>query len=244
MDMDFTGKTVIITGAAKGSPGIGYATALLFAENHANLVAVDIDEAKLASLEKDLAAGGEKVMSRVCDVGDEARVNEVVQEAICNFGKVDILVNNAGIYKEDRTSFADSKSGAWKKKIDVNILGTMYFTHAVINNMIENQYGRIINIASVAGVYGLRNMVDYSMTKGAVIAFTKALSKETGPFGITVNAVSPGDITDTRRVSDMSFLGRSGTPQECASLICFLASDDAGYISGQNYQIDGSRRTM
>jgi 3-oxoacyl-[acyl-carrier protein] reductase len=87
-------------------------------------------------------------------------------------------------------------------------------------------------------------MVDYSMTKGAVIAFSRALSKEVGPYGITVNAVSPGNINEKSISSDMSFLGRSGSTRECAQAICFLASDEASYISGQNYQVDGSRKSM
>jgi len=239
--MNFKNKTVIVTGAARG---IGRAAAELFAESHADLIITDIGEEPLMAFEKELMAGGTKVMARLCDVRDEACVNAVVQEAIRTFGKIDVLVNNAGIYMNDRGLFAESKSDHWKTKIDVNILGTMYFTHAVINNMIENNYGKIVNLGSVAGVYGLRNMVDYSMTKGAVIAFSKALSKEVGPYGITVNAVSPGNIHESNEFPEMSFLNRSGTPRECAKVICFLASDDASYVSGQNYQVDGSRKTM
>ncbi|MDF2722512.1 MAG: hypothetical protein K0Q59_2187 [Paenibacillus sp.] len=240
--MDFTGKNVIVTGAAQG---IGRATALLFAEHQANLIITDIQEAPLRELEKELAAKGVKVMARASDVSDESSVKVTVKEALSSFGKVDALVNNAGIYKEGVTSFAESSSDYWKRKIEINILGTMYFTHAVLGSMIENSYGRIVNIGSVAGVYGLRNMTDYSMTKGAVIAFTRSLSKEVGPYGITVNAVSPGNIqADGKDRPDMSFLGRSGTTRECAQVICFLASDDASYVSGQNYQVDGSRKFM
>lgn len=239
--MDFKGKNVIVTGAAQG---IGRATAVLLAEHHANLAIVDLNEAPLLALEKELKDKGVTVMSRLCDVGDEAAVHEAVGEVMRNFGRIDALINNAGIYREGRMPFVESQSEHWKKKIDINILGTMYFTHAVLRNMIENKYGRIVNLGSVAGVYGNRSMVDYSMTKGAIISFTKALAKEVGPYGITVNTVSPGNIQETNSFPEMSFLGRSGTPQECANLICFLASDDASYISGQNYQIDGSRKSM
>ncbi len=239
--MNFKGKNIIVTGAAQG---IGRATAVLLAEHHANLVITDINQSALNDLERELKGMGAKVMAHLCDVSDETSVHEVVDAALRQYGRIDALINNAGIYKDDRKPFTESKSEHWKTKINVNILGTMYFTHAVLGNMIENKYGRIVNLGSVAGVYGLRNMVDYSMTKGAIIAFTMALSKEVGAYSITVNTVSPGNITETSSFSDMSFLERSGTPGECANLISFLASDDASYISGQNYQIDGSRKFM
>lgn len=239
--MDFKGKTAIVTGAAQG---IGRATAIRLAEHGANLVITDINFASLLELKEELESKKLTIQAYQCDVSDEANVREVVKHTVDGFGRIDILVNNAGIYTKDVTPFAESKSEYWKIKIDINILGTMYFTHVVLSSMIKNQYGRIINLGSVAGVYGLRKMVDYSMTKGAIIAFSKALSKEMGPNGITVNTVSPGNISKISVPSDMSFLGRSGTPKECANLICFLASDAASYISGQNYQIDGSRKHM
>ena len=160
------------------------------------------------------------------------------------FGGIDILVNNAGIFRAHYQPFKDQISAYWKQKIEINILGTMYCTHAVMPGMMERRYGRIINVSSVAGVYGLRNMVDYSMTKGAVIAFTKALAKELGPSNITVNAVAPGNISTYSELPELSFLGRSGTAEECANVITFLASDEASFVSGQNYQVDGCRRTM
>lgn len=239
--MDYTGKNVIVTGAAQG---IGRATAILLAEHHANLVLIDVNPSSLQELEKELKDKGAMVMARLCDVSEESGVHEVVEEALRHFGKIDALVNNAGIYREGCMHFVKSNSELWKTKIDVNILGTMYFTHAVLSHMIEHQYGRIVNLGSVAGVYGLRNMVDYSMTKGAIIAFTRALAKEVGPYGITVNAVSPGNINERTNSPEMSFLGRSGSTRECANVICFLASDEASYISGQNVQVDGSRKSM
>ncbi|MDF2722314.1 MAG: hypothetical protein K0Q59_1989 [Paenibacillus sp.] len=242
--MDFTGKTVIVTGAAQG---IGHATAILLAEHHANLVITDINEAALLELEKELTAMDVQVKAIVCDVSNEQQVGQAVAEALRRFGKIDALINNAGIYTEGVMPFVESSSDYWKRKIDINILGTMYFTHAVLGSMIKNEYGRIVNIGSVAGVYGIRKMVDYSMTKGAVIAFTHALAKEVGPYGITVNTVSPGNILakpSGKNNTELSFLGRSGTTRECANVICFLASDDASYVSGQNYQVDGSRKSM
>lgn len=239
--MDFQGKTAIITGA---SVGLGRAVARQMAAGHAALALVDIDAEKLHALCEELAATGATVYEYVCSVADEQAITDVCRDAEEKFGKVDILVNNAGIYRCDVMPFNESESAFWKKKIDVNILGTLYPTRAVVNGMIERGYGRIVNISSVAAVYGIVNMVDYSMTKGAIVGFTKALAKELTPYGITVNAVAPGTIGDESHESDFNFLGRTGTSEECANMVCFLASDDAVYISGQNYVVDGCRRRM
>jgi 3-oxoacyl-[acyl-carrier protein] reductase len=128
-------------------------------------------------------------------------------------------------------------------------MGTVYFTKAVLPSMIENSWGRIINVASVAGVYGNAMAAHYSATKGAVIAFTKALAKEVKDKGVLVNSVSPGSVSpsnvediDYTVESQLSFMGRTGSDRENANLICFLASDEASYIAGQNIQIDGCRK--
>jgi len=130
-------------------------------------------------------------------------------------------------------------------------MGTVYFTKAVVDKMIENKYGRIINVASVAGVYGNALMVPYSATKGAVISMTKALAKEVAQYNITVNSVSPGTVSPAEEKdmdyfieTETSYMGRTGSCRENADLICFLASDEAGYISGQNIQIDGCRKKL
>lgn len=128
-------------------------------------------------------------------------------------------------------------------------MGTVYFTKAALPDMITSRYGRIINVAFVAGVYGNANMVHYSATKGAVIAMTKALAKEVADKGVLVNAVSPGSVSPSENSdmdyytdSELSFMGRTGTDMGNANLICFLASDEASYISAQNIQIDGCRK--
>ena len=238
--MEFQGKTAIVTGA---SAGIGRATAIKFAEEGANLVLVDIDGEKLKAVEESVRALGANVLSFSCDIADEESVKNVVATAIERFGKVEILVNNAGIWRCWQP-FVEMPSEHWKRYIDVNILGTMYFAHEVLPDMLKHGYGRIINLGSVAGVYGNANMADYSMTKGAVIAFTKALAKEVADKGITVNCVSPGSVshTDGTEPSELAFMGRTGSHRENAELICFLASDRAAYISAQNYQIDGCRK--
>lgn len=240
--MGFTGKCALITGA---SIGIGQACAERFAELNCNLVLVARDHDRLETLRKKLSPKVD-VLAFECDVSDEEAVKKVVRESLEHFGKIEILVNNAAVWRR-WIPFAETESSMWKNYIDINILGTLYFTHEVLQNMIANGYGKIINIASVAGVYGNALQVDYSMTKGAVISFTKALAKEVADKGINVNAVSPGSVSnhqDVEEPTDLSFLGRTGTHTENANLVCFLASEEAAYIDGQNIQVDGCRKKM
>ena len=241
----FSDQTALITGAAVG---IGRACALLMAEGGANIIAVDRNAEQLAILQEELAVYQGAVLTFVCDVSDPNAVTEVVSESLKVLGKIDILVNNAGIWRCWST-FAETSIEEWKQYIDINLMGTVYFTKAVLDGMLANGYGRIINVASVAGVYGNANMAHYSATKGALIAMTKALAKEVAEKGITVNAVSPGSVSpsqnrdiDYTESSTLSFTGRTGSNRENADLICFLASRKAGYISGQNIQIDGCRK--
>ena len=243
--MNFNNKVALITGAAVG---IGRATAILLAQNGAKRVLVDINGEKLDELKKELSAYTDKVLTFVCDVGDEATVYKVVEESLNAFGKIDILINNAALWR-CWSSFLDTPTEEWKKFIDINVMGTVYFTKAVLPSMLEHSWGRIINVASVAGVYGNAMMAHYSATKGAIIAFTKALAKEVTDKGVLVNSVSPGSVSssdnyniDHTEESQLSFMGRTGSDRENANLICFLASDEASYISAQNIQIDGCRK--
>lgn len=245
--MRFAGKTAIVTGAARG---IGRAVALKFAMEGARVVAIDINTEELARLKGELEEYTKEILCFECDISDEARVNAVATEVLEKFKKVDILVNNAALWKY-HCAFIDVPTDMWKKFFDINVMGTMYVTKAFLGNMIENQYGRIINVASVAGVYGLNSMAPYSATKAAVIAMTKSLAKEVVKKGVLVNSVSPGSVSPGDNLdynsyveSPLPFMGRTGTDMENANLICFLASDEASYISGQNIQIDGCRKTM
>lgn len=235
-------RTAMITGAAVG---IGRATALHFAKQGMNLLLIDLDG---AGLEKVAAECGGDVLTYTCSVAEESAVQCAVDAAIARFGAIDILVNNAAVWRcwDD---FLHVSLDDWQRFLQINIMGTVIPTRAVLPKMLENHWGRIINVASVAGVYGNAMMTHYSATKGAVIAFTRALAKETTEHGVLVNAVSPGsvspsdedDITYTQP-SDLSFAGRTGSDAENANLIAFLASDAASYISGQNIQIDGCRK--
>ena len=238
--MCFQNQVVIITGA---SAGIGKATSIEFAKNGASVCMLDIDTEGLAEAKKEISAFGGRAAAYACDVSDEQQVCAVIKQILAEHGKIDVLVNNAGLWRSWKP-FVETTSDEWKKRIGVNILGLMYLTHEVLPSMMENAYGRIINIGSVAGVYGIVNMADYSMTKGAVSSFTKALAKELAPYGITVNNVVPGTVRNesTNIETDMCYMGRTGKLEEYAYLICFLASDKAAYISGQDYQIDGCRK--
>ena len=148
------------------------------------------------SVEKEIREFTDDVLSFCLDVSDEEAVNSSVASAIKHFGGIDILVNNAGIFR-DYEFFVESSSDKWKRYIDINILGVMYFAKAVLPAMLDKGYGRIINLGSVAGVYGKAYQACYSMTKGAVISFTSALAKEVTDKGITVNCVSPGSVSDS-----------------------------------------------
>ena len=243
--MSFEGKTAIVTGAAVG---IGRAVALQLAKEGANVVLVDINPETLAKTEQEMKEITENVLALTCDVSDNDAVLETVKAVNVRFGKTDILVNNAALWRTNGP-FSEVPIEVWKKFFDINVMGTVYFTKAVIDQMTESGYGRIINVASVAGVYGNARFAHYSATKGAVIAFTRALAKEVAEMGVTVNAVSPGSVSpadnpdiDYTQPSSLSFMGRTGSDRENADLICFLASDKASYISGQNIQIDGCRK--
>lgn len=243
--LNFKYKTVFITGAAVG---IGRATAIKFAKDGANVVLTDINADALEDVKKEIEEYTKNVLALQCDVSDEQSVYDVVKKSYDVFGKIDILVNNAALWR-CWVPFTEASADEWRKFIDVNIMGVVYCTKAVLPQMIENNYGKIINVASVAGVYGNANMVHYSATKGALIAMTKALAKEVADKGVLVNCVSPGSVSpsDNKDMnyfedSDLSFMGRTGTDMENANLICFLASDEASYISGQNIQIDGCRK--
>ena len=245
--MNFAGKTAFVTGAATG---IGRASAVKLAQNGAKVVIADINDAKLAEVKKEIEKYTKDVIAEKCDISDEIQVREAVKKSMDAFGKIDILINNAALWR-DCSSVLETSSEMWHKYFDVNVFGTVYCIKAVLPKMLENGYGKIVNVSSIAGVYGKADMAHYSATKGAVISLTKALAKEVIGSGVCVNCVSPGTVSpaenpdmDYYESDERSYAGRTGTDNENASLICFLASDDADYIVGQNIQIDGCRKIL
>ena len=245
--MKFQNKVAVVTGAAVG---IGRATAIKLAQEGARVVAMDLNGDGLASLEKEIKEIGGAVLTLSCDVSDEKAVNKAFETAKERFGPIQILINNAALWR-DASPFLETPVDMWKRYLDINVMGVVYCTRAALPDMIEAHYGRIVNIASVAGVYGNAKMVHYSATKGALISMTQALAKEVADKGITVNATSPGTVSpsdiqsyDHTQDSSMNYMGRTGSDMENANLICFLASEEASYISGQNIQIDGVRKRL
>ena len=243
--MNFKGKVAMITGAAVG---IGRATALKLAELGTKLVLLDIDDAGLSRLKAEI--GNADAMIFKCDVSDYDSIVDIVGRAQECYGRIDILVNNAAVWRCN-SSFVDTEISEWVKYLNINVLGVVRCTKAVLPGLLERGYGKIVNVASVAGVYGNANMTHYSATKGAVISMTKALAKEVTGKGICVNAVSPGSVSPSNnpdvnhtQPSELSYSGRTGSDMENANLICFLSSDEAGYISGENIQIDGCRKKL
>ncbi|MBQ9760557.1 MAG: SDR family oxidoreductase [Clostridia bacterium] len=243
--MKFANRTAVVTGAAVG---IGRAVAHKLAMEGANVVILDYNPETLEKTRVELEAYTQNVLALVCDVSDEAAVNEMFARAKARFGKIDILINNAGIWR-CWAPFMETSVEDWKRYLDINVMGTVYCTRAVLPDMLEAGYGRIVNVASVAGVYGNAKMVHYSATKGALISMTRALAKEVSDKGVLVNCVSPGSVSSSEHddpnytsPSELSFMGRTGSTMENANLICFLAGDEAAYIAGQNIQIDGCRK--
>jgi 2-hydroxycyclohexanecarboxyl-CoA dehydrogenase len=247
-DMALEGRTALVTGAAGG---IGSAISRHLALAGANVAACDLDGDAAKRIAAELAGVGKgTIAGYAMDVSDSSNVADVVAAAEAQQGPIDILVNNAGIDKIER--FIESTEDTWKKVISVNYLGTVIVTRSVLDGMIERRYGRIVNIGSDAGRVGTSGEVVYAGTKGAVIAFGKALARETATKGITINTVCPGP-TDTallKQVSDRSEgmmdalakavpMKRIGTPDDIAPAVVFFAGDGAAYITGQTLSVSG-----
>ena len=191
MDKKFSGKVALITGA---TGGLGRGLVTVFAEKGADLILLDLNEEKLAEVKETAEKYGVRAETVVCDIADEEQVNEKLSAAEKAFGKIDFLVNNAAIWR-CKSAVIDTPTEEWRRFMDINVMGTVFVTRAVLSGMIERGYGKIVNVASVAGHYGNANMAHYSATKGAVIAFSAALSKEVIGQGINVNCVSPGTVS-------------------------------------------------
>ena len=239
--MIFNNRCALITGAAAG---IGLATARNLAAHGVRLVLTDVNSDGLDKAVAELQESGADAVGFVLDVSSDEDIDRLAAGLEENDIKIDILINNAGIWRDNTGNFWETDPKSWIRRWRINVYGLMYLTRAILPGMIERRYGRIVNVASVAGIYGISGMTDYSATKGAVIAFTKSLAKETTEYGVTVNSVSPGNIGDGDKDNGLSYAGRIGSYAECAELICFVASDNASWCSGQDYRADGCRKKM
>lgn len=241
------GKVVIITG---GAGGIGTATASRFAREGCKIVVTDILGDKLNDSVEELKNSGCQVLAVKADITDLHEAESVAQAAIDEFGQIDVLANVAGgAIGAEVGPFANSRKEVWDKIINLNLYGAINCTRAVINHMLRQKSGKIVSIASAAGMVGQSGTADYSAAKAGIIGFTKALAKEVGQYGINVNAVSPGIIGTARVLAfpedfkqnniQKVFLKRLGKPEDIANIIAFLASDEASYITGENVVVDG-----
>lgn len=246
--MNVEGKIAVVTGAGQG---IGRSIALFLASHGATIVAGDIKQELADNIAAEVSALQRPALPCMVNVASLQECEALMKAAIDRFGRIDILVNNAGITR-DMVLLRMSEQ-QWDDVIAVNLKGTFNCSKAVLRYMFRQKSGRIINIASVTGAMGNPGQANYSASKAGVMGFTKAVAREYADRGITVNAVAPGFIetamTDAIPEKDREQLiaqipsKRLGTPEDVAALVCFLASDHAGYITGQVIHINGGLYT-
>lgn len=238
-------KTVLITGASKG---IGANMAIRFAEKGYNVVMNYNNSVQSAIiLQRSLKESGYSVIAYKANVRNRLEVDLMVKEAIYRFGSIGILINNAGI--SNQSLITDLSEQDWNDIIGVNLTGVFNCTQAVLPHMINQKSGKIINISSMWGEVGASCEVAYSAAKAGVIGFTKALAKEVGPSGITVNCITPGlietsmnqelTVEDITSIVEDTPMGRIGSTDDVASAALFLASDESQFITGQILGVNG-----
>jgi 3-oxoacyl-[acyl-carrier protein] reductase len=243
--MGFQDKVVVVTGASRG---IGRATALEFGRQGAAVVVNFLkDAAAAASTAREISAAGGQAAVHQADVSDYSAAEELIKYAVQEFGGLHILVNNAGITRDGLIMMMSEAD--WDVVQSTNLKSTFNCSRAAVRHMLRKHWGRVINIASVAGQIGNAGQTNYSASKAGQIGFTKALAREVASRGITVNAIAAGyietdiwaHVPEAARQAALKLipLGRTGQPEEIAKAVAFLASDDAGYITGHVLTVDG-----
>lgn len=237
-------KVALVTGSGRG---IGRAIALTLAANGADVAVSDIDGASTDVVAEEVRKLGRRSLAIICDVSDPTACKAMIDQVVGELSRLDILVNNAGITR-DRLVLG-MKDEDWDRVLDVNLKGTFHCTRAALRPMSKQRFGRIINIASIVGLTGNPGQANYAASKAGLIALTKTVAKEMASRNITANAVAPGfiqtEMTEKLRADWKEALlkqiplGRMGEPAEVASCVLFLASDQAGYITGHVLQVDG-----
>ncbi len=241
-----SGRVALVTGASRG---FGRAIALRLARAGADLVVTyRAAETQAATLADEAGRLGRRVAVLQADVADAEQVRELVRRAHRAFGRVDVLVNNAGVL--DVRPFGEQEPATWRAMVDVNVTGVLCLTHALLPSMIERRFGRIVCLASQLAHVGGEKFAVYAGTKGFLLAFTKSLAREVGPYNITVNAVCPGSIvTDMNRhiypperqvarAAELP-LRRLGEPADVAEAVLFLAAESGRFVTGQCVDVNG-----
>ncbi len=244
------GRVVVVTG---GGGGIGHATCLRFAEEGSRIAVLDRDEQAATDVVTAITRSGGDAKAYRCDITDRSRVDQTVAAVESDLGPIDTLVNNAGwdVFKP----FLSSSPEEWQRLIEINLVGPLHMHHAVLRGMVERRFGRVVNIASDAARVGSSGEAVYAACKAGLIGLSKTLAREHARDGITFNVVCPGP-TDTVLLDGVTEAasspdklreafrraipqGRIGDPADLPGAICFFASDDAGYITGQVLSVSG-----
>jgi NAD(P)-dependent dehydrogenase (short-subunit alcohol dehydrogenase family) len=249
MELGLEGKIALVTGAGS-QVGFGRGIALVLAKQGCDVIVNDIDEEGVKKTAADIEAMGRRSLAIKADVTRLAEVRDMVKQALERFGRIDILVNNAGRATKP-TPFVNTPEQNWEIVFNLNVYGVFHCTKAVLPQMLERKSGKIISIASGAGMSGMPRCVHYGASKAAIIAFTRGLAKEVIASGINVNAVAPG-VGDTKFLITGEFpegeidravatvpTRRPTTPDDVGNMVAYLASDLAGQVVGQTFLVDG-----
>lgn len=239
-------KVAIVTG---GANGIGKAICEVFAAEGAFVLVVDIEEAAGQATVDGIRAQGGSAQFFQTDVSRQEEVQSAVNTAVAHSGKIDILCNNAAYLSPDFHAALESTEEEWSGCIDVALMGTHYFTKAVLPFMVAQKHGSIVNVVSIQGMQGMMTSVAYTATKAALLGYTMSVSYDYGPHNIRVNSLCPGPIQTRISVAaddphhqwqcDQTTLGRVGQPKEVAWAALFLASDESSYVTGVTLAVDG-----